>query len=401
MLLVMAEHQSNTTWTNWSGKLSASPREIVQVGTIEAIRAELSAASKGGWSVRTAGTAHSHYPLLPTNGVLLDTRPLSGLVEVDQETPSATFRAGTKIHACGRPLLDHGLGLINQGDIDQQSIGGAIATGTHGTGTELGSFSSVVEKLSIMLVDGSVVTCDQHTESELFEAARLSLGAVGVVLEATLKVRKAYRLKEEQWQEPLDSVMERIESLTKASRHFEYFWWPGQDRALCKSINVTEEPGQYPLGSEGRRLAWSFEVLPNQRLNPHTEMEYAVPAEHGPACIAEIRELLKKQFPEVAWPVEYRTLAGDDVWLSPSRGRPTVTISIHEAVKKDETAYYKAAEKIFRSYGGLPHWGKVHYLTGDDLSSDYDRWANWWKVRDHADPMGVLLNDSVRQLRPS
>ena len=127
-------------------------------------------------------------------------------------------------------------------------------------------------------------------------------------------------------------------------------------------------------------------------------MEYAVPAEHGPACIAEIRELLKKQFPEVAWPVEYRTLAGDDVWLSPSRGRPTVTISIHEAVKKDETAYYKAAEKIFRSYGGLPHWGKVHYLTGDDLSSDYDRWANWWKVRDHADPMGVLLNDSVRQL---
>ena len=239
MLLVMAEHQSNTTWTNWSGKLSASPREIVQVGTIEAIRAELSAASKGGWSVRTAGTAHSHYPLLPTNGVLLDTRPLSGLVEVDQETPSATFRAGTKIHACGRPLLDHGLGLINQGDIDQQSIGGAIATGTHGTGTELGSFSSVVEKLSIMLVDGSVVTCDQHTESELFEAARLSLGAVGIVLEATLKVRKAYRLKEEQWQEPLDSVMERIESLTSASRHFEYFWWPGQDGALCKSIGCS------------------------------------------------------------------------------------------------------------------------------------------------------------------
>ncbi|HAF68081.1 MAG TPA: hypothetical protein DCX77_02135 [Acidimicrobiaceae bacterium] len=396
----MTDHDNKATWTNWSGKLSAEPQSIVQVGTVDAIRGELSAAREGGWTVRTAGTAHSHYPLLPTDGVLLDTRPLTGLVSVDEQAMTATFRAGTKIHACGRPLLEHGMGLLNQGDIDQQSIGGAIATGTHGTGIKLGSFSSAVTQLSLVLVDGSVVTCSHAVEPDLFEAARLSLGALGVVVEATIRVRDAYRLEEHQWLEPLDSVMERIDELTQATRHFEYFWWPGQERAVCKSIDITEEPPKYPLGEEGQRRAWSFEVLPNQRLNPHTEMEYSVPSESGPACIEEINKLLSDHYPEVEWPVEYRTVAADDVWLSPARERSTVTISIHEAVQNDETSYYQDAEKIFRSHGGRPHWGKVHYLTSDDFSATYDHWDQWWGVRDDVDPTGVLLNEHLRQLRP-
>lgn len=388
-------------WKNWSGKLSAEPQRIVQVGTVDAIRSELFAARDGGWSVRTAGTAHSHYPLLPTNGVILDTRPLSGLVSVDAEAMTATFRAGTKIHACGRPLLEHGLGLLNQGDIDQQSVGGAIATGTHGTGVELGSFSSAVTELSVLLVDGSVVTCTPDREPDLFEAARLSLGAVGVVLEVTLQVREAYRLEEQRWLEPLESVMERIDELVTATRHFEYFWYPGQDRAICKSIDITEEPGRYPLGDEGQRLAWGFEVLPNQRLDPHTEMEYSIPTEHGPSCVAEIKNLLSSNYPDVLWPIEYRTVAADNVWLSPARGRSTVTVSIHEDVERDETAYYKDAETVFRAHGGRPHWGKVHYLSGEDLAADYDHWQDWWRVRDEVDPTGVLLNDALRKLRTS
>ena len=394
------EHRSDITWMNWSGKLSAAPRNIAQVGTVEAIQGELLAAREGGWNVRTVGTAHSHYPLLPTDGVLLDTRPLTGLVSVDKTAMTATFRSGTKIHACGRPLLEHGMGLLNQGDIDQQSIGGAIATGTHGTGINLGSLSSAVTQLSLVLVDGSFVTCNHEVEPDLFEAARLSLGALGVVIEVTIQVRDAYRLEERQWLEPLESVLERIEELTQATRHFEYFWWPGQERAVCKSIDVTEEPPRYPLGEEGQRRAWSFEVLPNQRLNPHTEMEYSLPSENGPACIEDINNLLSRHHPEVEWPVEYRTVAGDDVWLSPTGGRSTVTISIHESVRNDETSYYQDAEKIFRSYGGRPHWGKVHYLNRDDLAASYDHWDRWWTVRENVDPTGVLLNDPLRQLRP-
>ena len=245
-----------------------------------------------------------------------------------------------------------------------------------------------------------MVTCSNESEPDLFEAARLSLGAIGVVLEATIQVREAYRLEEHQWLEPLDSVMERVAELTRATRHFEYFWWPGQDRAVCKSIDITEEPPRYPLGKEGQRLGWSFEVLPNQRLNPHTEMEYSVPSENGPSCVEEIKDLLSGHYPDVEWPIEYRTVAADDVWLSPARERSTVTISIHEAVENDETSYYQDAEKIFRSYGGRPHWGKVHYLTGDQLEADYDRWTQWWRVREDVDPTGVLLNDRLSQLRP-
>ena len=388
-------------WKNWSGKLSANPQRIVQVGTVDAIRSELLAARNGGWTVRTAWTTHSHYPLLPTDGVILDTRPLSGLVSVDADAMTATFRAGTKIHACGRPLLEHGLGLLNQGDIDQQSVGGAIATGTHGTGVDLGSFSSAVTELLILLVDGSVVTCTPDREPDLFEAARLSLGAVGVILEVTLQVREAYRLEEQRWLEPFESVMERIDELVTATRHFEYFWYPGQDRAICKSIDITEEPSRYPLGDEGQRLAWGFEVLPNQRLDPHTEMEYSIATERGPSCVAEIKNLLSSNHPDVLWPIEYRTVAADNVWLSPARGRATVTVSIHEDVERDETAYYKDAETVFRAHGGRPHWGKVHYLSGEDLAADYDHWQDWWRVRDEVDPTGVLLNDVLGKLRTS
>ncbi len=308
-------------WSNWSGKLRAEPARVVPVATEEGIRAELLAAVQAGTTVRTAGTAHSHHPLLPTDGVILDTRPLAGLVAADRDAATATFRAGTKIQAAGRPLLDHGLGLRNQGDIDQQALAGAIATGTHGTGPTLGNFSSAVVGARLVLTDGSIVDCSARQEPDLFELARLSLGAVGVMSEVTLAVREAYRLAEHLWLEPFESVMDRIDDLVAATRHFEYFWYPGQERAICKAIDETDEPCRYPLGKEGERLGWSFEVLPNVRVDPHTEMEYSVPAEHGPACVKAIHELLTTDFPDVAWPIEYRTVAADDVWISPARGR--------------------------------------------------------------------------------
>ena len=387
-------------WSNWSGKLTAEPARVVPVATEEAIRAELLTAAESGTTVRTAGTTHSHHPLLPTNGVILDTRPLAGLVSADANARTATFRGGTKIQMTGRPLLEYGLGLHNQGDIDQQAVAGAVATGTHGTGPTLGNFSSVVKTARLVLVDGSVVDVSADHEPDLFEVARLSLGALGVMSEVTLRVAEAYRLDEHLWLEPFDSVMDRIDELVAATRHFEYFWYPGQERAVCKAINLTDDQPRYPLGGEGERRGWSFEVLPNVRVDRHTEMEYAVPAQNGPACVAAIRELLASKHPDVQWPIEYRTVAADDVWISPARERATVTISIHEAVERDEEPYYRAAEEIFRSFAGRPHWGKVHYLSSEDLAGDYDRWADWWRVRDDVDPTGVLLNNRLRELQP-
>jgi FAD/FMN-containing dehydrogenase len=387
-------------WSNWSGKITSSPRRIVQVATAEAIRAELILASQSGYTVRTLGTGHSHYQLIPTSGVILDTRPLSGLVSVNKKEMTATFRGGTKIHACGRPLHDHGLALINQGDIDDQTIAGSIATGTHGTGIDLGSITSYVTALKIILVDGSEVECSASKEPDLFQAARLSLGAVGIVTEVTLKVREAYRLEEQKTLTPIDDVMENIDYLTSASRHFEYFWYPGRTEAICKATNETEKLPIYPIGEEGNRRGWNFEVLSNQRLTPHTEMEYAIPSHHGPSCIHALRDLIKNKHKDIKWPVEYRKVKADDLWISPARGRKTVTISIHQAVDKDEEKYYRDAEEIFRGFEGRPHWGKVHYLSGNDLMADYDRWSDWWEIRDLVDPKKVLINEQLSALRP-
>lgn len=388
-------------WTNWSGRIRADVAEVVALGS-EADAVELvRRAAQQGMTVRVAGATHSHAPLVANDGGIVATSDaLSGLVDADAVAGTATLRAGTRIFDIGRPLRDAGLALRNQGDIDQQAIAGAVATGTHGTGPTLQSLSASVRAMRIVTASGDIVTAAPDTEPELFEASRLSLGALGIVTEVTLAVRDAYRLSERRWLEPLDDVMDRIDELTAATRHFEYFWYPGNRRAICKAIEETDAEPVYPLGEEGTRTAWSDEVLPSVREDRHTEMEYSVPAQAGPACLAAIRDLLATHHRDVAWPIEYRTLAPDDVWLSTARGRDTVTISIHEDVARDEEPYYRAAEEIFRSFDGRPHWGKVTYLDGGELASIHDRWEDWWRVRDDVDPDGMFLNDRLRAIAP-
>ena len=170
--------------------------------------------------------------------------------------------------------------------------------------------------------------------------------------------------------------------------------------ARAKTINATDEPAVYPLGREGERTAWSFEVLPNYRPAPHTEMEYSVPLEGAVDCMREIAQLLQTKHPDVVWPVEFRTLAADNVWLSTAYERTTATISVHQDVAFDETDYYKDCEAIFLAYGGRPHWGKVHYLDARALESAHPRYVDWWQQRDAIDPGGVFLNDYLAGLRP-
>ena len=209
-----------------------------------------------------------------------------------------------------------GVALANQGDIDRQSIAGAVATGTHGTGRTLRNLSASVRGLRIVTADGNQIVCDAHNDPATFEAARLGLGAFGVVTQIELAVVPAYRLAETGWRTGYDELRPSIESLCEQHRHFELFWYPGRDFAVAKAIDETDEPAVYPVGNEGSRTAWNYEVLPNHRPHLHTEMEFGVPLDRSLDCLDEIRDLLTTQFPELVWPVEYRTLAADDVWLS-------------------------------------------------------------------------------------
>jgi FAD/FMN-containing dehydrogenase len=387
-------------WSNWSGRVSAQPAEIARAGDEAAVIAAICRAQSAGVALRSLGAGHSHAPLVATAGVVLDTQDLTGVVSVDAARGEATLRAGTRISALGEPLRSAGVALHNQGDIDRQSIAGAVATGTHGTGRTLRNLSAGVVSARIALADGQSVRCDARTEPELFEVARLSLGAVGVVTELSLSVRKAYRLRERMWLDPLDDVLARIDALADATRHFEFFWMPGSERAACKALEETDAEPVYPLASEGARCAWSYEVLANDRPIRHTEMEYSVPIDRGPACFDALRARIARDFPDLHWPLEYRTLAADDLWLSTASGRATATISVHQGVDLPDEPLFRACEEIFAAHEGRPHWGKVHYRSGAELAALYPRWAEWWRVRDRFDPKGIFLGPYLESLRP-
>ena len=213
----------------------------------------------------------------------------------------------------GRPLHDLGLGLANQGDIDQQSIAGAVGTGTHGTGRTLQNLSAKVKGHTLVTADGTIVTADATSSPELLLTSRLHPGAFGLITRVQVECRAAYKLQQHGGQVPYEQIQPDLNEFVASNRHFEFFWYPQSDLAVTKFTNETTDSPQYPVAEEGARCAWSYEVLPNYRPHKHTEMEYSVPAEVGQACFEDIRRLLRIEFPGVRWPVEYRTLAADDV----------------------------------------------------------------------------------------
>ncbi len=388
-------------WHNWSGRLTARPQSLQFIRSEADAQALAASATANGRTLRTAGATHSHAPLVQHDDIIVDLSGLSGVISTDPQANTAWVRAGSRIYALGRPLHDAGLALSNQGDIDQQAIAGATATGTHGTGVTLRNLSAAVVGARMVLADGTMVIADAEQNSTLWEASRLHLGAFGIITELNLQLEPAYRLEERGWQAPLEQVMADLPELVAENRHCEFFWYPQTDTANAKVINTTAEQPRYPMGEEGTRLGWSYEVLPNHRPDKHTEMEYSVPFENGPACMRDIQALLNNEFKDVRWPVEYRTLAADDVWLSTAYQRQTVTISVHQDVREDETSYYQACEEIFLCHHGIPHWGKVNYLDHTQLDKRHPRWSDWWRVRDEHDPKGTFLNDYLRSIRPS
>ncbi|MCB1694194.1 MAG: FAD-binding protein [Pseudomonadales bacterium] len=388
-------------WSNWSTRHQCEPAEVHFVRSTEDIKAIVSASASAGKRIRTAGSGHSHYPLVPTGDVILDTSGLAGLIDVDASAKTATMWAGSTIYSLGRPLNDRGFGLKNQGDIDRQAIVGAISTGTHGTGRQLQNLSASVTAMTVVLATGDVVRCSARENQQLFEVARLSLGAAGVISQVEMSVREAYRLKEGGLTADFDQIRDDIMAQTEAHRHFEFFWYPRRDRVIAKWIDDTTDEPVYPLAPEGQRCAWSHEVLPNHRPEKHTEMEFSVPLARGLACLDEIRALIQRDFPTLRWPVEFRTVAADDVWLSTANGRDIVTISVHQGIDQDDSDLFHACESVFRHYEGLPHWGKVHYYTGPDLSERHPHYDKWWQARDEFDPGGVFLNDVLASLRPA
>src|SRR5689334_22908313 len=181
-------------WRNWAGNFQAGPTNIVHPTSEAEIISLVRRAASEKEPIRVAGSGHSFTPLCVTNGTLITLDGLQGVIASDQATQTARMYAGTKISQLGEPLLQAGLALANQGDIDYQALAGAVSTGTHGTGLKYGSFSTMVTGLRMVLASGDILFCSADIEPEIFKAAQLGLGALGVLTEIVLQLVPAYRL---------------------------------------------------------------------------------------------------------------------------------------------------------------------------------------------------------------
>ena len=421
-------------WSNWSGSVRFRPAAVERPGTLDAVRQAVRRAAAEGWTVRVAGRGHSFTPLVATDGVLLSLEDAPPVLSVDRERREADVPGGIRLRALGEALSAEGLAMENLGDIDAQALAGALATGTHGTGRGLGTLSTQVAGLTLVTADGEVLECSAEREPDVFRAAGVSLGALGVLWRVRLRVVPAYRLRYVRRGMDLEDCLSRLPELA-ASRHFELYWFPHTGRVDTKAMDVTEEPPSrdglarflgdvvlengafwllseacrlFPrltaptsrlaarLVSEGTRVGPSHRVFATPRLVRFQEMEYAVPAERGPDCLREIRRHVAERRLRVHFPVEYRFVKGDDLWLSPAHGRDSVYVAVHQYRGMPHEDYFAGVEAIFRNHGGRPHWGKMHTRTAADLAPLYPRWEAFRDVRRRLDPRGVFLSPYLR-----
>jgi FAD/FMN-containing dehydrogenase len=333
-----------------------------------------------------------------TPGYVVSLDDWAGIESCDPSRLEATVRAGTKLTALGEALLARGLATANLGDIDVQSLGGALGTGTHGTGRSLPNLSAQVAALRLVLASGEVVECSAEREPDLFAAARVSFGALGVISAARLRLLPAYRLHERTRRQSLAETLERLAEDVAGNRHFEFFWFPARDVVETKALNPTAAEPDSLAGRKYERIGWSAKILPSVRELKFHEMEYSVPAEAGPACMRAVEARMRARWADVQWPVEYRTLRADDAWLSTAHERETVTISIHQDAGLPCRELFGDLEGVFREHRGRPHWGKLHTLRAPELAALYPRFDDFRALRRRLDPRGVFGNDHLREL---
>lgn len=414
-------------WRNWSGAQHARPRNWLrpqdEAGLIDALRT-----LQG--PLRIAGSGHSFSALCVAEDTLLTLEQLRGVIDHDPDILQASVWAGTSLHELGPALWERGQSLTNQGDVDPQTVAGACATSTHGTGRTLGSFSAAVRGLRLVTVDGEVLDVDAGRDAEIYQAARTSLGALGIATRIRLQNAAAYRLREHEYLMPRAELMADLDRLTRAHRHFEFWTFFDAERAVVKTLDVSDEPDTPPprfalpvstvlnlaseiahgvpgmagpmqrlltaLHSPTRRVGPAFRIFPSPRDARFNEMEYELPIERGPACLDEILHTVRRAGLRTLFPLEYRTVAADDAWLSPFFGRESASISVHQYHRADWRPLFSAVEPILRKHGGRPHWGKLHSLTARELAPLYPHWEDFQRVRRRLDPRGRLLNAHLR-----
>jgi L-gulono-1,4-lactone dehydrogenase len=425
-------------WTNWGRNQRAHPARIVTPRSVPDVVACVRAAARDDLPVKALGAGHSFSAVAVTDGLHVRPGGLTGLRSFDASTGEVTVESGMRLGQLNALLEHAGRALINLGDIDAQTVAGAIATGTHGSGRRSASLAEQVVGLELVLADGTVVQCSGRERSQLFHAARIGLGAFGIVTAVTLRTEPLFLLEADERPMPLDALLTDLDALAEGNDHVDVYWWPHTRQTLVKRNNRVAGPAT-PLprvrswledevlangalaaitatGQAAPRIVPALNRLTTRALPRRTysdvahrvltstrrvgfvETEWALPREAVVPALRELDALIERTGLLVNLPVQVRVAPGDDIWLSPAYGRATGYIAAHVPRRVPYTDYFGAVENLMTSYDGRPHWGKLHTRTASDFAVLYPCFAEVVAVRDEVDPDRRFANDHLRQV---
>ncbi len=431
--------QDSATWRNWSDTFAVTPARIRCPSSADEVAAEVCRAAEDELSVKAVGAGHSFTDIAATRGVMLDLSKLTGIIEADPHTGLVTVAAGTVLRDLTPALWQLGLSMTSLGDIDSQTIAGAIATGTHGTGRRVGGLATQVRGLQLVTGDGQLLNCSAEQHRELFAAARVGLGALGIITAVTLQCEPAFVLRAVEAPADYDDLLEVLPTL-ELHDHFEFYWFPHTRRVLTKV--QSRLPGDTPLQPLGRLRGWrddqllantvfdavnrlttarprligganrlaaralaqrdytdrAYRVFPSERRVLYRAMEYAVPRASLAHVLDEIDSWLQRTGERVGFPVQVRLSAADNIPLSMAFGRDSCHIAVRQYHRRSHEGYFGAVEDIAREVDGRPHWGKLHYRSAEDLAPAYPLFEEFLAIRDKVDPDRRFGNDYLRRV---
>ncbi|MGL3149659.1 D-arabinono-1,4-lactone oxidase [Microbacterium sp. A82] len=421
-------------WQNWGRCAQIRPARVERPRTPEGVQRAVQAAIAQNLPIKAVGAGHSFTGIAVAPGVLLELDDLQGLVSVDATRSRVTLLAGTRLHRIPRLLAAHGLAMENLGDIDRQSIAGAISTGTHGTGAGFRGLAGQVVAATLITAEGEFLRVSESEHAEMLPAVALGLSALGILVDVTLQCVPAFLMHAIDEPLPLEDVLASLDEWVTASDHFEFYWFPHTDVALTKrQTRLPESARRHPLPRIGRwvdetllsngvyrvtcaagglipaitppisRLAVkltgdrdyidrSHTVLTQRRTVRFREMEYALPAENIVPAFRAVQQLIAQRGWKIEFPIEVRFAAADDRWLSTAYDRASAYLAVHRYWRTDPTEYFSAIEKICLEYGGRPHWGKLHTLDAEQLREKYPRFDDFVALRDRWDPERRFAN---------
>ncbi|GAA3013997.1 D-arabinono-1,4-lactone oxidase [Kitasatospora albolonga] len=427
------------TWRNWAGNQSARPSRTATPRSVEELSALIGHAAEQGRTVKAVGSGHSFTAIASAgDGLLIHPDGLSALRGIDREAGTVTVESGFPLWKLNRTLEAAGLSLTNMGDIEVQTVAGATSTGTHGTGRDSGSLAAQLRAVEIVLADGSVQQCSAQQNAELYQGARLGLGALGVVSALTFAVEPLFLLTAHERPMGFEEVLGSFEELAAVNEHFEFYWFPHTDRCSVKRNNRSQGPaaplprfkawlddeflsntvwegacrvgrrfpGSIPTIAQLASRAWSertftdvaYKVYTSPRTVRFTEMEYAVPRAAATTVLRELKALVERSDWKVSFPVEVRVAPADDLWLSTANGRDSVYIAVHLYRGTHEQGYFTEVEKLMTAHQGRPHWGKLHTRDAEYLASVYPHFGDFTALRDKVDPGRLFANDYLRRV---